>query len=269
MDDKVYDTKKRIMQLQYLLNHKNMHFARKIVRHNSTRKLERLGHSFLFKNLNEKECPNCSKIFSPTLENLINTIYNIRTFKLKNIKNWKERIVMNIKITSKELEATEAIKDYIEKKAERLVKYFGEEFDVYATIRTEGNDKVAEMNIKADTEDFRAVTANKDLYASIDKDIDILEGQVRKMKTKKDKQNMTESIRVKNEMMQNETEVTDEIIKVLYYDIKPMTPEDAKLKLQEQPQNRFLAFIDVDTGKTNVIYRLKDNKNFGLVEPEA
>ena len=122
---------------------------------------------------------------------------------------------MNIKITSKELEATEAIKDYIEKKAERLVKYFGEEFDVYATIKTEGSDKVAEMNIKADKEDFRAVTANKDLYASIDKDIDILEGQVRKMKTKKDKQNMTESIRVKNEMMENETEVTDEIIKVL------------------------------------------------------
>ena len=30
MDAKVYDTKKRIMQLQYLLNHKNMHFAREM-----------------------------------------------------------------------------------------------------------------------------------------------------------------------------------------------------------------------------------------------
>ena len=176
---------------------------------------------------------------------------------------------MNIKITSKELEATEAIKDYIEKKAERLEKYFGEEFDVYATIKTEGSDKVAEISIKADTEEFRAVTAHRDLYASIDKDIDILEGQVRKMKTKKDKQNMTESIRLKEEARTEDAEVTDEIVKVLYYDIKPMTPEDAKLKLQEQPQNRFLAFIDIDTGKTNVIYRLKDNKNFGLVEPEG
>ena len=176
---------------------------------------------------------------------------------------------MNIKITSKELEATEAIKDYIEKKAERLIKYFGEEFDVYATIKTEGSDKVAEISIKAETEDFRAVTAHRDLYAAIDKDIDILEGQVRKMKTKKDKQNMTESIRLKEEARTEDREVTDEIVKVLYYDIKPMTPEDAKLKLQEQPQNRFLAFIDIDTGKTNVIYRLKDNKNFGLVEPEG
>ena len=176
---------------------------------------------------------------------------------------------MNIKITSKELEATEAIKDYIEKKSERLEKYFGKEFDVYVTIKTEGSDKVAEISIKAETEEFRAVTAHRDLYASIDKDIDILEGQVRKMKTKKDKQNMTESIRLKEEARTEDREVTDEIVKVLYYDIKPMTPEDAKLKLQEQPQNRFLAFIDIDTGKTNVIYRLKDNKNFGLVEPEG
>ena len=142
-------------------------------------------------------------------------------------------------------------------------------FDVYATIKTEGNEKVAEMSIKADTDEFRAVTAHKDLYASIDKDIDVLEGQIRKMKTKKDKQNMTESIRLKEETRTEDKEVTDEIVKVLYYDIKPMTPEDAKLKLQEQPQNRFLAFIDIDTGKTNVIYRLKDNKNYGLIEPEG
>ena len=177
---------------------------------------------------------------------------------------------MNIKITSKELIATEAIKYYIEKKSERLVKYFGEEFDVNATIKTEGSEQVAEISIKSDMGDFRAVTAHKDLYASIDKDVDILEGQIRKMKTKKDKQNMTESIRLKENVKEESvSEVSDEIIKVLYYDIKPMTPEDAKLKLQEQPQNKFLAFIDIDTGKTNVIYRLKDSKNFGIVEPEA
>lgn len=176
---------------------------------------------------------------------------------------------MNIKITSKELEATESIKDYIEKKAERLVKYFGEEFDVNATIKTEGSEQVAEISIKADSSDYRAVTAHRDLYASIDKDIDILEGQIRKMKTKKDKQNMTESIRIKEMAHETTSDVENEIIKVLYYDIKPMTPEDAKLKLEEQPQNKFLAFIDVDTGKTNVIYRLKDNRNYGLVEPEA
>ena len=48
-----------------------------------------------------------------------------------------------------------------------------------------------------------------------------------------------------------------------------MTPEDAKLELMGKPQDKFLVFINAENGKTNVIYRLKDNKNYGLVEPEA
>lgn len=179
---------------------------------------------------------------------------------------------MNITITGKDLKATDAIKEYIEKKAERLVKYFGDEFEVNATIKTEGSEQVAQIDVKMGTDRFRAVTAHKDLYASIDKDIDILEGQIRKMKTKKDKQNMTESIRGKEELRQEEEkekEIEGEILKTLYYDIKPLTPEDAKLKLEEKPQDRFLTFINVETGKVNVIYRMKDNKNYGLVEPEA
>lgn len=177
---------------------------------------------------------------------------------------------MNITITGKDLKATDAIKEYIEKKAERLVKYFGDEFEVNATIKTEGSEQVAQIDVKMGTDRFRAVTAHRDLYASIDKDIDILEGQIRKMKTKKDKQNMTESIRGKEELRrEEEKEIEGEILKTLYYDIKPLTPEDAKLKLEEKPQDRFLTFINVETGKVNVIYRMKDNKNYGLVEPEA
>ena len=177
---------------------------------------------------------------------------------------------MNIKIVNKDLQATEAIKDYIGKKSERLVKYFGEEFDVTATIKTEGGMQVAEMDVKTPTDRFRAVTAHRDLYASIDKDIDILEGQVRKMKTKKDQQNMTESIRNKEVAREvDDNPIEGEIIKTLYYEIKPLSPEDAKLKLEEKPQDRFLTFINIETGKVNVIYRLKDNKNYGLVEPEA
>ena len=169
---------------------------------------------------------------------------------------------MNITITGKDLKATDAIKEYIEKKAERLVKYFGDEFEVNVTIKTEGSEQVAQIDVKMGTDRFRAVTAHKDLYASIDKDIDILEGQIRKWKT--------ESIRGKEELRQEEEkEIEGEILKTLYYDIKPLTPEDAKLKLEEKPQDRFLTFINVETGKVNVIYRMKDNKNYGLVEPEA
>ena len=174
---------------------------------------------------------------------------------------------MQIKITGKELKVTEAINDYVERKMDRIAKYFDNaEADV--TIRVEKNVQIAEIKVSANGEMFRAVTEDKDLYASIDKDIDILEGQIRKAKTKKDKMMRDASLKALD-VEGPVHEVTDEILKTEYYDIKPMTPEDAKLKLEERPQDRFLTFINIETGKVNVIYRLKDNSNFGLVEPEA
>lgn len=178
---------------------------------------------------------------------------------------------MNIKIIGKDLETTDAIKDYIEKKCERIAKYSDTEIEAQVTIKSEGIHQVAEMRIYINGDIYIAVTESKDLYASIDKDIDIIEGQIRKTKTKKDKQNMTESIRLKETIMFDEEnhEVENEILKTLYYDIKPISPEDAKLILSGKPQNQFLTFINVDTGKVNVIFKLKNGKNFGLVEPEA
>ena len=175
---------------------------------------------------------------------------------------------MNITISGKDLKATEAIKDYAERKMERLVKYFGEDFDVNLTIKTERTEQIADVSVKARTDIYRAVTAHKDLYASIDKDIDLLEGQIRKMKTRKEKATREDTI--KNLTLNTvEPIVENEIIKTIYYDVKPMTPEDAILKLEEKPADRFITFVNSETNKVNVLFKMKDNKNFGLVEPEV
>ena len=178
---------------------------------------------------------------------------------------------MNIKITGKDLTATEAIKDYVSKKVERIEKYFGEEFDVTVTIKAEKNMQIAEMHVNAKGNTYRAVTEHRDLYAAIDKDIDILEGQIRKIKTKKERINKEDSIKQKDvaQSLEKPEVIEDEIIKTLYYEIKPMTAEDAVLKLQEKPGNIFYTFINVDTNKVNVVFKLKDSKNYGIVEPEA
>ena len=173
---------------------------------------------------------------------------------------------MNIKVVGKDLEVTDAIRDYAEKKMDKLTKYL-EDFDGTVTIKVEGNEQVAETRVSYQGITYKAVTSHKDLYAYIYKNIDILEGQIRKEKTRREKMNKEETIRMAQESEQTEPE--NEIIKELYYDIKPMTPEDAKLKLEEKKGNTFLAFVNLENGKVNVIYKLKDNKNYGLVQPEA
>ena len=178
---------------------------------------------------------------------------------------------MNIKITGKELKATEAIKDYAEKKLSRIEKYFGDEaIDVTVTIKKENaTSEIAEMYVTVKGMSYKAVTEDKDLYASIDKDIDILEGQIRKAKAKKEKMMKDSSIKQMNFAGVTEVKVEDEIVKSISYDIKPISVEDAKIKLEERKGNIFYTFVNVDTGKVNVIFKLKDSKNYGLVEPEA
>ena len=174
---------------------------------------------------------------------------------------------MEIKVTGKELKITDAINDYIERKMDRIEKYF-ENAEAEVIARVERNTQIAEIKVMANGETFRAVTEDKDLYASIDKDIDILEGQIRKYKTKKEKMQKESSLKELNAQKAIH-EVEDEILKIEYYELKPMTPEDAKLILGEKPTQMFFTFVNQDSGKVNVIHRLKDGKNFGLIEPEA
>ena len=175
---------------------------------------------------------------------------------------------MNLNITGKDFELTDSIKSYITEKVGKLEKYFGSDFDAVATLKIEGNNQVAEIRVNIASETFKAATASKDLYASVDKDIEILEGQIRKSKTKKDKQNMVKTIRMNNSVNSENAEEDGEIIKTIYYSIKPLTAEDAKLVLEGDAKNKFLPFINVETNQVNVIYKLKDGKNFGILEPE-
>ena len=178
--------------------------------------------------------------------------------------------MINLTITDKELKTTDAIKDYVEKKLERIEKYFANEvITVNVKTKAEKNMQIAEMYVGVNGVNYKADTEDRDLYVSIDKDIDILEGQIRKTKTKKEKMQKDASIKQMTFSGEESVEIEDEVVKTLHYEIKPMSVEDAKIKLKERPGNLFYTFINVDTQKVNVLYRLPDGKNFGIVEPEG
>jgi putative sigma-54 modulation protein len=173
---------------------------------------------------------------------------------------------MNLTITGKDLRATDAIKDYIEKKLERIEKYFGDSnLDAKVTIRQENNLQVAEFFVSVNGSTYKASSDERDLYASIDKDIDILEGQIRKSKAKREKMQRDNSIK-QMEYVGEDAIIEDEIVKVVHYSRTPMTIDDAQIKLSENKDMLFLPFINSETGEVEVIY--KKGNNFGIVEPE-
>jgi putative sigma-54 modulation protein len=55
------------------------------------------------------------------------------------------------------------------------------------------------------------------------------------------------------------------IIQIDRYTVKPMTAEEAMLRLSTEA-DQFLIFRDADTQQINVLYKRKDG-NYGLIEP--
>lgn len=178
---------------------------------------------------------------------------------------------MKLLIIEKDIESTDAIRDYTEKKLERVQKYFEQDIEAEVTLREEGQMKVTQFQVVVGGNTFRSISENEDLYASLDRNVDILERQIDKAKTANRKK-MRESIKEYEEVEDVEEieheEPVNEIIKYQSYDIRPMDPEDAKLLLSEHRTNNFLTFINSRNNEVNVIFKLKDGKNYGLIVPE-
>ncbi len=176
---------------------------------------------------------------------------------------------MKVNIVAKDIKPTEAIDDYTNKKLERIQKYFDQDINAEVTLREEGNVQIVEMTVAVRRSVFRSIAEGKDIYAAIDTNIDILEGQIRKAKTIRERRRREASPEIEyTEIDEEFMDITDEIIRYATYDLKPLDPEDAKMILSEHKKHIFMPFINLQTGAVNVIYKLKDGKNYGLIEPE-
>ncbi|NOR65284.1 MAG: ribosome-associated translation inhibitor RaiA [Candidatus Scalindua sp.] len=91
---------------------------------------------------------------------------------------------MEIIIHSRHLDATEAIKSYINKKASKLTKYSTKITKVQFTLKIEGVNNIVEAICSAARATLVAEATDADMYAAIDLVVDKLEKQIVKQKEK-------------------------------------------------------------------------------------
>lgn len=175
---------------------------------------------------------------------------------------------MNIKVIGKNIEVTNAIKDYVEDKADRLEKFENENTELTVVCSVEREEQIVELQLSHNGDFTKIEERNNDLYASIDLALDRLERQMRKDKEKKADKNKDASLKDKllNMVSKSATSAEGEITKTKCYEIKPISIEDAKLELSSS-DDMFLVFIDASSKKVNVLYKRND-ATFGLVIPE-
>lgn len=176
---------------------------------------------------------------------------------------------MNIKVVGKNIEITDSIREYVEKRVERLEKFEGKNTEITVVCSVEREEQIVEIQINQNGEFIRIEERNDDLYASVDLAIDKAERQLRKEKEKRVEKNKDASLKdkVMNLFKGSSSEHEGDITKTLAYDIKPITIEDAKLKLNSERDSMFLPFVNVETNEVNVLYKRNDG-SLGIVIPE-
>lgn len=176
---------------------------------------------------------------------------------------------MKYNIRGDKLVVTEAINNYVESKLDRLNKYFKDD-DILANVllRVRGNSQIIEVTIPTDKFILRSEEEDKDLYAAIDLVTDKLERQIRKNKTRLNKQNIDNKYKDFNfdyEITKEEESSEDEtIVKRKNIEMKPMDEEEAILEMNLLG-HEFFVYKDMHTNKVCVLYRRKDG-NYGLIE---
>ena len=174
---------------------------------------------------------------------------------------------MRIKITGRNIELTDGIKDAVEDKLNKLEKYFTPDTDVYVTLSVEKERQKVEVTIPMKGSYIRSEQVSSDMYVSIDLVEEVIERQLKKYKNKiTDKHqsggNFQQAFIDKDYPEEEEIQ----IVRTKKFDIKPMYPEDACIQMELLGHN-FFVFFNAETEQVNVVYKRKGN-TYGLIEPE-
>lgn len=96
---------------------------------------------------------------------------------------------MNIKITGRHVEVTEAIRDYTIEKLDRITRHFDNVTSVNVILSVEKLKQKAEVTLHVRGKDLFVESDDSDLYAAIDSMADKLDRQVIKYKQKNQNHN--------------------------------------------------------------------------------
>lgn len=89
---------------------------------------------------------------------------------------------MRIAFTFRNLDSSDAIKNYASEKLSKIQKFLRAPLDAEVTVSIERHHHQVEVILRSDGHTFVATEQSEDMYASIDLVVDTVESQVRRAK---------------------------------------------------------------------------------------
>ena len=184
---------------------------------------------------------------------------------------------MKLTIQAHNVELTDWLEQYVEKKIGRLDKYLSDIDEARVELREEqtrstSDRAIAQVTLFSRRTILRAEERSGDMFASIDAVSDKLERRIARHKGKTARNSKRAVAQVTNYSDAIMTPPIEEeeieginIARVKRFEIQPMDAEEA-VEQMELLGHDFYLFLDPGSGAVNIVYRRRE-EDYGLIQP--
>ncbi|MBN2830334.1 MAG: ribosome-associated translation inhibitor RaiA [Candidatus Cloacimonetes bacterium] len=175
---------------------------------------------------------------------------------------------MQITITARHFELTNAIRDYVESACEKLDRYFDQIINLHVILTLDNTRNICEISLHASKFSLQSESEENDMYVAIDTTVDRMENQLKKLKDKvtdHKKKSLSENSGFSRTSLFKKEDSERKLIKTKKVIPEYMTTDEAVDKLDDG-KDYFIIFKNVETDKINVLVK-KDEDHYKLLEP--
>lgn len=172
---------------------------------------------------------------------------------------------MKVIMTGRQMNVYDSTKEMAAKKLAKFDKFFDDNAEMTVSFSRRHDREMVEITIRTAGLLFRAEEGSETFANAIDNAVEALERQIRKNKTRLEKQVRAEGIKIADTDFADVDEEPEFRIRTKTFSVKPMSVEEAILQMNLLGHS-FFVFSDAASGDTCVVYKRKD-EDYGLIVP--
>lgn len=174
---------------------------------------------------------------------------------------------MQISVTFRQLEPSEALKSYVTERLKKLKRYLDGPLEAHVVLALEKFRHLADITINSNGRIIKGREENTDMYAAIDLVMDKIDMQLRKLRGRMREVKADRSRTGTPVPLAEEESAPLPPIRRRRLEAPPLSLADAWEQLQSQGEE-LLVFTEVESGALQILYRRPDG-SLVLVEPQV
>ncbi len=177
---------------------------------------------------------------------------------------------MQLIVQGKNVEVTDWLRTYVEKKFGKLDRHLPGIYDAHVELslqktKSAGDRHVVQVTLRSNGTILRGEERSDDMQTAIDAVLDKMVRQIARYKGKRARGRSRSAAADTQSAEEMAEEETSHIVRTKRFPVTPMTPDEA-IEQMELLGHDFFVFLNGESAELNVLYRRQDG-NYGILEP--